>query len=112
MQYAVAPAIQGGWNLFSTLMGNRAQTRLTQQGLAQQLQQFREQQAFLERQALEDQRRYDQQQALEKTRWDAQQQLRAPYRQAGARLLEGAFGGPAIGRYPGGSTLGDLMARG
>jgi len=118
----VAPAlIQGGFNLFSGLFGNRSQSRMNQQSLAQQLQMFREQQAFLQQQAeqdrlrweaqqAEDTRRYNEMVGMQKEQWEAQQQLRAPYRAASRNLLEGAFGGGAINRYPG--TLGNMLQRG
>lgn len=117
----IAPAlIQGGFGLFSSLMGNRAQTKLTQQSLAQQLQQFREQQQFLREQAQRDQtnweaqqaedtRRYNQLIGMQQAQWDAQQQLRAPYRAASQHVLNGAFGSGALGRYPGNGSLGAMM---
>jgi DNA-binding protein H-NS len=129
----IAPAlVQGGFNLFSGLFGNRSQNRMNQQSLAQQLQMFREQQAFLQQQAEQDRLRWEAQQAedtrryndmmgmqkeqweaqqgMQKEQWEAQQQLRAPYRAASRNLLDGAFGGGAINRYPG--TLGNLLQRG
>jgi hypothetical protein len=118
----IAPAlVQGGFNLFSGLFGNRSQNRMNQQSLAQQLQMFREQQAFLQQQAeqdrlrweaqqAEDTRRYNDMMGMQKEQWEAQQQLRAPYRAASRNLLDGAFGGGAINRYPG--TLGNLLQRG
>jgi hypothetical protein len=118
----IVPAlVQGGFKLFSGLFGNRSQNRMNQQSLAQQLQMFREQQAFLQQQAeqdrlrweaqqAEDTRRYNDMMGMQKEQWEAQQQLRAPYRAASRNLLDGAFGGGAINRYPG--TLGNLLQRG
>jgi hypothetical protein len=117
-----AQAIPAGINFLSGLFGNRAQTRINQQSLAQQLQMFREQQAFLQAQAeqdrlqwesqqAEDQRRYDQMMGLQKEQWEAQQRLRAPYREASQRILGGAFGDGTIRPYPG-ATLGQMLQRG
>ena len=65
-----------------------------------------------EAQQAEDQRRYDEMMGMQREQWQAQQQLRAPYRAASQRLLNGAFGDTSVIRpYPG-ASLGDLMSRG
>lgn len=115
------PLVGGAFNFITSLFGNRSQSRLNRQSLAQQLQMFREQQAFLQQQAeqdrlrweaqqAEDTRRYNEMMGMQKEQWEAQQQLRAPYRAASRNLLDGAFGGGAINRYPG--TLGNMLQRG
>jgi len=120
-------------SLAATAMGSRAQGNINERSLQQQLEQFRAQQAFVERQAAadaerwaaqqaEDERRYNEmttlqkeqwgaQQAQEQERYAAQQRLRAPYREASAQLLGGAFGSGAIRPYPG-ATLWTLAQRG
>ena len=124
MQWSKLPwddIIRGGVDLSGAMMGNRAQSKINQQSLAQQLQMFQAQQAFLQQQAAQDQRNWEAQQAedtrrynemlgMQKGQWEAQQQLRAPYRAASRNLLDGAFGGGAINRYPG--TLGNMLQRG
>lgn len=113
--------INGGINLFGSLMGNRSQSAINQQSLAQQLAMFKAQQAFLEQQAARDQanweraqaedtRRYNEMMSQQKAQWDAQQQVRAPYRAAAQNVLGGAFGSGAIAKYPGsGATLGSML---
>ena len=113
--------INGGINLFGSLMGNRSQSAINQQSLAQQLANFKAQQAFLEQQAARDQanweraqaedtRRYNEMMSQQKAQWDAQQQVRAPYRAAAQNVLGGAFGSGAIAKYPGsGATLGSML---
>ena len=115
--------IGNGINAATNLWASHAQGAISRQSLAQQLQQFREQQAFLQEQAArdqrnweaqqaEDQRRYDEMMGMQREQWQAQQQLRAPYRAASQRLLNGAFGDTSVIRpYPG-ASLGDLMPRG
>jgi len=123
MSPLVAPVAEGTFRLLSQFFGNRSANNINRQSLAQQLQMFQQQQAFLQAQAArdqrnweaqqaEDQRRYDEMTGMQREQWQAQQQLRAPYRAASQRLLNGAFGDTSVLRpYPG-ASLGDLMSRG